>query len=66
MLMPNSLGFTLLISFKHMYVMVLVKLLTTKSQVELKASPSPGMAPAKGQLPVLGACEYESVSLPDE
>lgn len=30
--MPNSLGFTLLISFKHIYVMVLVKLLATISQ----------------------------------
>lgn len=28
---PNSLGFTLLISFKHMYIMVPVKLLETKT-----------------------------------
>lgn len=54
MVMPNSLGFTLLISFKHMYVMVPVKLLETKSQEELEASPSPGMPLPKAVFPCWG------------
>lgn len=44
--MPNSLGFTLLISFKHMYVMVPVKLLATKSLKPVPLLACPCQRPA--------------------